>query len=49
MVKSNKYIIDLTCSGTCEDRVTEALKQGKQLLDTGITDASLFMLEETKC
>lgn len=49
MVKNNKYIIDLTCSGTCEDRVTEALKQGKQLLDTGITDASLFMLEETKC
>lgn len=49
MVKRNKYIIDLTCSGTCEDRVTEALKQGKQLLDTGITDASLFMLEETKC
>ena len=48
MVKNNKYIIDLTCSGTCEDRVTEALKQGKQLLDTGITDASLFMLEETK-
>lgn len=44
MVSRNKYIIDLTCEGTCEDRVTEALKQGKQLLDTGITDASLFML-----
>lgn len=48
LVRNNKYIIDLTCLGTCEDRVTEALKQGKQLLDTGITDASLFMLEETK-
>lgn len=46
MVSRNKYIIDLTCEGTCEDRVTEALKQGKQLLDTGITDASLFMLSE---
>ena len=46
MLSRNKYIIDLTCEGTCEDRVTEALKQGKQLLDTGITDASLFMLSE---
>ena len=46
MVSRNKYIIDLTCEGTCEDRVTEALKQGKQLLDTGVTDASLFMLSE---
>lgn len=42
-VKTNKYIIDLTCRGTCEDKVTEALKQGKELLDTGTTDASLFM------
>jgi hypothetical protein len=46
LVSTNKYIIDLTCQGTCEDRVTEALKQGKQLLDTGMTDASLFILEE---
>lgn len=46
LVKTNKYIIDLTCSGTCEDRVTEALKQGKQLLDTGMTDPSIFMLSE---
>ena len=47
-VKNNKYIIDITCEGTCENRVTEALKQGKQLLDTGTTDTSLFMLEEEK-
>ena len=46
--KSNKYIIDITCEGTCENRVTEALKQGKQLLDTGTTDTSLFMLDEEK-
>lgn len=45
-VKTNKYIIDITCKGTCEDRVVEALKQGKELLDLGTTDASLFMLEE---
>ena len=47
-VKNNKYIIDITCEGTCENRVTEALKQGKQLLDTGTTDTSLFMLDEEK-
>lgn len=41
-VKRNKYIIDLSCTGTCEDRVTEALKQGKELLDMGTTDVSLF-------
>ena len=38
----SKYIIDLTCKGTCEDRVTEALKQGKELLDMGTTDVELF-------
>lgn len=37
-----KYIIDITANGTCEDRVTEALKQGKELLDTGRTDVELF-------
>lgn len=41
-IKNSKYIIDLTCRGTCEDRVTEALKQGKELLDMGTTDVSLF-------
>ena len=41
-ITRSKYIIDLTCKGTCEDRVTEALKQGKELLDMGTTDAELF-------
>lgn len=41
-----KYIFDLTCSGTCEDRVVEALKEGKELLDSGTTDASLFLLKK---
>lgn len=41
-ITRNKYIIDLTCTGTCEDRVTEALKQGKELLDMGTTDVELF-------
>lgn len=44
-VRESKYIIDITCRGTCEQRVTEALKLGQELLDTGTTDASLFMLE----
>ena len=46
MVNRNKYIIDLTCQHTVEDRVVQALKEGKELLSTGMTDASLFMLEE---
>lgn len=41
-ITRSKYIIDLTCKGTCEDRVTEALKQGKELLDMGNTDVELF-------
>lgn len=45
-VTTTKYVIDITCKGTCEDRVVEALKQGQELLSTGKTDTSLFMLEE---
>lgn len=45
-ITRSKYFIDLTCKGTCEDRVTEALKQGKELVDSGVTDTSLFILEE---
>ena len=41
-ITRNKYIIDLTLKGTVEDRVTEALKQGKELLDTGTTDVEIF-------
>lgn len=41
-IKRSKYIIDLTCKGTCEDRVTQALKQGRELLDMGTTDVELF-------
>lgn len=47
IVKHSKYMIDLVCKGTCEDRVTEALKQGKELLDMGTTDPSVFILEDT--
>ena len=46
LVNRNKFIIDLSCKGTCEDRITEALKNGLELLDTGMTDASIFILEE---
>lgn len=45
IVNEFKYIIDLTFKGTCEERVTSCLKQGHELLSTGITDASLFNLE----
>ena len=41
-ITSSKYIIDITCKGSCEDRVVTALKQGKELLDTGVTDVELF-------
>lgn len=40
--KNNKYIIDISCEGTIEQRVTEALKLGQELVDSGITDASIF-------
>ena len=42
IVDRSKYIIDLTCKGTCEDRITEALKLGQELIDSGVTDASIF-------
>lgn len=42
----NKFIIDVSMEGSVEQRVTEALKQGKELVDSGITDASLFLLED---
>jgi hypothetical protein len=32
--------------GTVEKRVTDALRQGKELIDSGITDSSLFLLED---
>jgi hypothetical protein len=41
-ITHSKYIIDLTCKGTCEDRITESLKLGQELIDSGITDASIF-------
>ncbi len=40
--EEQKFIYDITCKGTVEQRNTEALLLGKELLDTGITDASIF-------
>lgn len=45
-VTRTKTIIDITFKGTCEDRVTEALKIGKELLNTGTTSTEVFMLED---
>ena len=42
VITRSKYIIDLTCKGTCEEKITTCLKLGKELLDTGITDVELF-------
>ena len=42
LYKEHKYIIDISCEGTVEQNVMEALRQGKELLDSGITDASIF-------
>jgi hypothetical protein len=42
----SKFMVDVSMEHTVEQRVTEALKQGKELVDSGITDASLFLLEE---
>lgn len=46
LYKDNKFIVDISMEHTIEQRVTEALKQGKELVDSGITDASLFLLED---
>ena len=40
--ETNKCIIDITCEGTVEQRVTDALLLGQELVDSGITDASIF-------
>lgn len=45
-VTRSKYIIDITCKGSCEQRVTEALKLGQELIDSGVTDASIFKYYE---
>lgn len=44
-VKASKYVIDIICKGTCEDKCVSALQQGKELLSTGETDASIFLLD----
>jgi hypothetical protein len=44
--KDSKFMIDISMEGTVEQKVTTALKQGKELVDSGVTDASLFLLEE---
>ena len=46
LITRSKYFIDLTCEGTCEDRVVTALLQGKELVNSGTTDTSLFIYSE---
>ena len=46
LYKENKFIVDVSMEHTVEQRVTDALKLGKELVDSGITDSSVFMLEE---
>lgn len=40
--ETNKTIIDCSCAGTVEQRVTDALLLGQELVDSGATDASIF-------
>lgn len=40
---SHKYIFDILCEGTCEQKVVEGLQLGKELIDSGATDPSIFM------
>lgn len=42
----NKFIVDISMEHTIEQKVTDSLKLGVELVDSGITDASLFLLEE---
>ena len=41
-ITRSKYIIDLTCKGTCEEKITTCLKLGKELISTGVTDTEIF-------
>ena len=41
-ITRSKYIIDISCEGTCEEKVTEGLKVGKELIDSGETDPEIF-------
>ena len=45
-ITRSKYFIDITCKGTVEERVTKALLLGQELIDSGVTDASVYTLEE---
>lgn len=44
-IKNSKFIIDITMEGTCEQKVMYALKEGKQLINSGAVDTTLFMYE----
>lgn len=45
-ITRSKYIIDILCSGTCEKKVTEALKLGQELIDSGTTSTEIFKYYE---
>ena len=44
-IKNSKFIIDITMEGTCEQKVMYALKEGKELINSGAVDTTLFMYE----
>lgn len=44
-IKNSKFIIDITMEGTCEQKVMHALKEGKELINSGAVDTKLFMYE----
>ena len=45
-VRTTKFVTDIVCQGTCEDRVTKALRLGKELVGSGAVDPSVFRLAE---
>ena len=45
-VRTTKFVTDIVCQGTCEDRVTGALRLGKELVGSGAVDPSVFRLAE---
>lgn len=46
VVTQSKIIIDLTMSGTCENKVLEGFKIGQQLINSGKADPDLFKLDD---
>ena len=47
VIKESKYIIDIICKGTCEEKIVTAHKQGKDLLHSNAVNSNIFNLDRS--